>query len=51
MVPWVLLDSVQVPGNGGELSLYQRGEEFSIRIKGHGDTAVPGWRTATNRDC
>ncbi|MEA1889752.1 MAG: hypothetical protein U9N50_08245 [Pseudomonadota bacterium] len=37
MVPWVLLDSVQVPGNGGELSLHQRGDEFSIRIKGHGE--------------
>ena len=37
MVPWVLLDSVHVPGNGGELSLYQRGDEFSIRIKGHGE--------------
>jgi spermidine synthase len=37
MIPWVLLDSVQVPGNGGELSLHQRGDEFSIRIKGHGE--------------
>ena len=37
MTPWILLDNVQVPGNGGELSLYQRGDEFSIRIKGHGE--------------
>jgi spermidine synthase len=37
MIPWVLLDSVQVPGNGGELRLYQRGDEFSIRIVGHGE--------------
>jgi spermidine synthase len=37
MTPWVLLDSAQVPGNGGELRLYQRGEEFSIRIVGHGE--------------
>jgi len=37
MIPWVLLDSAQVPGNGGELRLYQRGDEFSIRIAGHGE--------------
>ncbi len=37
MIPWVLLDSAQVPGNGGELRLYQRGDEFSIRIVGKGE--------------
>lgn len=37
MIPWVLLDSAQVPGNGGELRLYQRGDEFSIRIIGRGE--------------
>ena len=37
MIPWILLDSTQVPGSGGELSLHQRGDEFSIRIKGHGE--------------
>ena len=37
MLPWILLDSTKVPGNGGELSLHQRGDEFSIRIKGHGE--------------
>ena len=37
MIPWVLLDSAQVPGNGEELRLYQRGDEFSIRIIGHGE--------------
>ncbi len=37
MTPWVLLDSAAVPGNGGELRLYQRGEEFSIKIEGHGE--------------
>jgi spermidine synthase len=37
MIPWVLLNTAQVPGNGGELSLHQRGDEFSIRIKGHGE--------------
>jgi len=31
MIPWEYLESAQVPGNGGELSLYRRGEEFSIR--------------------
>ena len=37
MIPWVLLDSAQVPGNGGELRLYQRRDEFSIRIIGRGE--------------
>jgi spermidine synthase len=32
MIPWVFLESAQVPGNGGELSLYRRGDEFSIRV-------------------
>ena len=36
MRPWELLDSTQVPGNGGELRLFQRGDEFSIRIVGRG---------------
>lgn len=31
MKPWELLDSVAVPGDGGELRLYRRDEEFSIR--------------------
>jgi len=34
MTPWILLESAPVPGNGGELCLYQRGEEFSIKITG-----------------
>jgi spermidine synthase len=37
MVPWELLDRVQVPGNGGELTLHRRGEEFSIRLSGRGE--------------
>jgi len=37
MTPWILLDSAQVPGNGGELRLYQRGEDFSINIVGRGE--------------
>lgn len=34
MIRWNLLDSAQVPGGGGELSLYRRGVEFSIRVDG-----------------
>lgn len=37
MNPWKLLDSAQVPGNGGELQLYQRGDELSIKIAGRGE--------------
>jgi spermidine synthase len=33
VIPWKLLDSAQVPG-GGEMRLYQRDQEFSIRIDG-----------------
>lgn len=32
MIPWELLARVQAPGNGGEICLYRRGEEFSIRV-------------------
>jgi spermidine synthase len=37
MTPWKLLDSAPVPGNGGELRLYQRGDEFSIKLSGRGE--------------
>jgi spermidine synthase len=37
MTPWILLDSAPVPGNGGDLCLYQRGDEFSIKIRGGGE--------------
>ena len=37
MTPWILLDSTPVPGKGGELRLYQRGDEFSIKIAGCGE--------------
>ena len=37
MKPWQLLDSTQVPGNGGELRLYRRGDDFSIMIVGRGE--------------
>lgn len=36
MIPWKLLDTARIPGNGGELQRYQRGDEFSIRIVGGG---------------
>jgi spermidine synthase len=32
VVPWQLLDRAQVPGDTGELRLYARGAEFSIRV-------------------
>ena len=31
MIPWTLLDSAHMPGNGVLLSLYQRDSEFSIK--------------------
>lgn len=37
MTPWVLIDSAAVPGKGGELQLYQRGDEFSIKLTGRGE--------------
>jgi hypothetical protein len=32
MIPWKLIDRAQVPGHGGEMCLYQRGGEFTIRL-------------------
>jgi spermidine synthase len=37
MIPWILLDEAPIPGGRGELLLYQRGEEFSIRVHGRGE--------------
>ena len=37
MTPWILLDSAAVPGHGGELRLYRRGDEFSIKVVGRGE--------------
>lgn len=37
MIPWILLDTAQVPGGESELRLYQREGDFSIRIAGHGE--------------
>ena len=34
MIPWEFLESVEVPGEGREICLYRRGEEFSIRVAG-----------------
>ncbi len=33
MNPWILLDEVEVPGDGGAMKLYQRAHEFSISVK------------------
>jgi len=33
MIPWELIDNARVPGTGGEISLYRRGDEFSIRLE------------------
>ncbi len=32
MIPWSLLDTAQMPDDGGELRLLRRGGEFSIRL-------------------
>jgi spermidine synthase len=32
MTPWLLIDSAPIPEGRGELRLYRRGEEFSIRV-------------------
>lgn len=34
MIPWTLLGTAQIPNDGGELTLSQRGEEFSIKLSG-----------------
>ncbi|MFA7555816.1 MAG: hypothetical protein WCY88_16345 [Spongiibacteraceae bacterium] len=34
MIPWTVLGIADIPNNGGELKLMQRGEEFSIRLSG-----------------
>ena len=34
MIPWEFLGSAQASADGEVLSLYRRGEEFSIRVKG-----------------
>lgn len=32
MIPWTLLDTATIPGEGGTLRLFRRGTEFSIRL-------------------
>ncbi|HWS71897.1 MAG TPA: hypothetical protein VN605_07260, partial [Thermoanaerobaculia bacterium] len=32
MLPWTLLGSAVIPGDGGEMRLYRRGTEYSIRV-------------------
>jgi spermidine synthase len=32
MIPWTLLGTANIPGDGGEMRLYQRGSEYSIRV-------------------
>lgn len=34
MIPWIHLGTAQIPNDGGELKLSQRGDEFSIRLSG-----------------
>jgi spermidine synthase len=34
MNPWVVLGEADIPGNGGQLKLSRRGDEFSIRLSG-----------------
>jgi spermidine synthase len=36
MIPWELLDTTEVPGEGGQLRLMRRGTEYAIRL-GHTD--------------
>jgi spermidine synthase len=32
MIPWTLLGTAVIPGDGNEMRLYQRGTEYSIRV-------------------
>jgi len=36
LIPWQLLDTTPIPGDGGRLQLHRRGDEFSISIVGSG---------------
>jgi spermidine synthase len=35
MLPWIVLDTAKIPGDGGELRLKKRGTEFSIMLGGN----------------
>ncbi len=41
MIPWTLLATAAIPGDTGEMRLYQRGSEYSIR--------VDNWELMNNR--
>ena len=34
MIPWKMLGRTEVPDSGGEMTLFRRGEEYSIRVEG-----------------
>ncbi len=36
MIPWEIVDTAPIPGQGGEMQLSRRGDEFSISIVGAG---------------
>jgi spermidine synthase len=35
MLPWTLIDTATIPGDGGELRLHRRGDEYSIRVENY----------------
>lgn len=35
MLPWTLVDKATIPGDGGELRLHRRGDEYSIRVENY----------------
>jgi spermidine synthase len=35
MLPWSLIGKATIPGDGGELRLHRRGDEFSIRVENY----------------
>jgi spermidine synthase len=35
VIPWTLIDTTTIPGDGGEMYLYRRGDEYSIRVGHH----------------
>ena len=35
MLPWTLVDTAKIPGDGTEMRLHRRGDEFSIRVENY----------------
>ena len=35
MLPWSLIDTATIPGDGGEIRLHRRGDEYSIRVENY----------------